>query len=143
MSRAAEALLHFASVTSGIGSSRPGAGNARRPRNLQNQRHITPNSSANGSARIGAVVNGSGRIFASRSRIEKNDQAAINNAKQIRHRWRARRGPRRGRPNRMTRTSPAAATSNTVAMMKDIIPIVRNGTPLLSIIDADLTNINK
>src|SRR5437868_1085473 len=46
-----------------------------------------------GSARIGAVVNGSGRIFATRSRIEKNDPAAMNSAKHIRHKCRARRGP--------------------------------------------------
>jgi hypothetical protein len=32
-------------------------------------------------------------------RIEKNDPAAMNSAKHIRHRWRARRGPPRGTPN--------------------------------------------
>lgn len=39
-----------------------------------------------GKARIGAVVKGSGRIFATRSRIEKNDPAAMNSAKHIRQR---------------------------------------------------------
>ncbi len=70
--------------------------------------------------RMGTVVNGSGRIFATRSRIEKNDPAAMKSAKHIRHRWRARRGPPRGMPNRMMRTSPAAARIMTVAMKKSI-----------------------
>ena len=44
-------------------------------------------------------MNGSGRIFATRSRIEKKDPAAMKRAKHIRHKWRARRGPPRGTPN--------------------------------------------
>ena len=73
-----------------------------------------------------------GRIVATRSRIEKNDPAAMNSAKHMRHRWRARRGPPRGMPKRMMRTSPAAAMTNTAAMINDITPAVRNGTPFES-----------
>src|SRR5579859_1626754 len=75
---------------------------------------------------MGAVVNGWGRIFATRARMEKNDPAAMNSAKHIRHRWRARRGPPRGMPNRMMRTSPVAARMKTVARKK----YIGNGTPL-------------
>ena len=72
------------------------------------------------------MVNGSGRSFATRSRIEKNDPAAMNSAKHMRHKWRARRGPPRGTPDRMTRASPIAADVRMAAMKKNI----RNGTPL-------------
>jgi hypothetical protein len=75
--------------------------------------------------RIGHVVNGSGSSFATRSRIEKNDPAAMNSAKHILHRWRARRGPPRRTPNRMMRTSPIAASVMTVATKN----CMKNGTP--------------
>ena len=56
----------------------------RRPRTLHNQWNIAANTNRIGSARIGPLVNGSGRIFATRSRIEKNDPAAMNSAKHMR-----------------------------------------------------------
>ena len=58
--------------------------------------------------------------------MEKNDPAAMNSAKHIRHKCRARRGPPRGMPNRIMRTSPVAARIITPAMKKSIM----KGTPL-------------
>jgi hypothetical protein len=66
------------------------------------------------------VGNGSGRTLATRSRIEENDPAAMNSSKHIRHRWRVRRGPPRGTPNRMMRTSPIAAMIVTAARKENI-----------------------
>jgi hypothetical protein len=83
------------------------------------------NTNAIGRARIAGVVNGSGRIFATRAWIEKKDPAAINSAKHIRHRCRASRAPPRSGPDRITRTSPAAANAMTVPMKKSM----KNGTP--------------
>src|SRR5215813_12586016 len=50
----------------------------------------------------------------------------MNSPKHIRHKWRARRGPPRGRPNLIMRTSPVAARIITPAMKK----CITNGTPL-------------
>lgn len=58
---------------------------ARLPRSRKAQNSIAANGSRIGSIRRGSVVNGSGRIVATRDRIEKNDPAAMNSAKHIRH----------------------------------------------------------
>jgi len=90
----------------------------RRLRTLHNHRTSLQTTAGIGSAGIGAVVNGSGRIFATRARTEKNDPAAMNSAKHIRHRWRARRGLPRGMPNRKMRTSHSRRQIRMVARKK-------------------------
>jgi len=62
------------------------------------QWNIAMNTNAIGRPRIiKGVVKGSGRILATRVWIEKNDPAAMNSPKHMRHRCRASRGPpRRG-----------------------------------------------
>src|SRR6266436_5600210 len=66
-----------------------------------------------GIARIGAERNGSGRILATRSRIEKNDPAAMNRPKHMRQRCRLSLAAPRGAPNRMMRRSPTKASEHT------------------------------
>src|SRR3954452_24411886 len=77
-------------------SDRTTTGNAPRTRTRHSHQNIEPNNSAIGSARLGVLVNGSGKILATRSRIENNDPAAMNSAKHMRHKCRARREPPRG-----------------------------------------------
>src|SRR5881275_743533 len=80
-----------------------------------------------GSARIGAERNGSGRILATRSRIEKNDPAAMNRPKHMRQRCRLSFAAPRGAPNRMMRRSPTKASAQIVAKKNSIAA----GTPLI------------
>lgn len=54
---------------------------------------------------MSGVVNGSGRTLATRERTEKNDPAAINSAKHMRHKCRASRGAPRKAPDRSMRKS--------------------------------------